>query len=267
MNIRQQTDELQAKYGFGLFPTPAYRPASLGDWRITNHMPAMSNGYLATVGIEAQTVLRRGNKVWMSNGLLERESHSWHVHCAHGVVAVAGLGMGMYAYACAQKAEVELVIVADIDPDIIALMKKTTDFDNWPCRNKVHIIQADALSAEFASQVQALSAGKGVDYFYADIWPNFPAAEAPAQTAHMCLSLKPRAAGWWGQELSFAQDCRRQDCAADEESLQRFFAQLAIPAPMFSAGYLAFCRDAASANGMGPQQSLWQSLKRMLGMN
>ncbi len=198
----QQHHALTAKYGFGLFPLPAYRPVSQGEWRITTHMATMADGYLATTSFEANAVLKKGRAVWMSTCLLEQESHSWHVHCAQGVVVVAGLGMGMYAYAIAMKPSVDLVIVADISSDIIAMMKASTDFDQWPCRDKVIVIEADALSPGFAAQVAQHAGGRAIDYFYADIWPNFPAAEAPAQTARMAHALAPKTAGWWGQELS-----------------------------------------------------------------
>lgn len=256
----QHQDALTAKYGFGLFPLPAYRPVSQGDWRITTHMPTMADGYLPTTAIEAHAVLKRGRTVWMSTCLLEQESHSWHVHCAQGVVVVAGLGMGMYAYAVAMKPSVDLIIVADISPDIIELMKESTNFDHWPCREKVRIIEADALSPGFAAQVAGHAGGRQIDYFYADIWPNFPAAEAPAQTAKMAHALGPKAAGWWGQELSFGQYCQRTECAPDEASLRACFTELEIPMAPVTSGYVDFCRDAMSANGMGPRTSIWKRL-------
>lgn len=253
-------DALTAKYGFGLFPLPTYHPKSQGDWRITTHMPSLANGYLSTTAIEAHAVLKRGHKVWMSTGLLEQESHSWHVHCAKGIVVTAGLGMGMYAYAAAMKQCVDLVIVADISPDIIELMKKATNFDYWPCRDKVKIIEADVLSPGFAAKIADHTGGEPIDYLYADIWPNFPAEEAPAQTAKMTHALRPRAAGWWGQELSFGQHCRRTECPANEDSLRAYFTELDISMPSFTSGYIDFCRDAMVANGMGTTKPIWKRL-------
>ena len=101
---------LLATYGFGLFPLPSYRPVELGDWRVRLHLPSRGDGYLATQALESRAVLTRAGKVWMCTGLLEQESHAWHVHCARGTVVVAGLGLGMYAYAAAMKPEVERVI-------------------------------------------------------------------------------------------------------------------------------------------------------------
>ena len=83
---------LLATYGFGLFPLPSYRPVELGDWRVRLHLPSRGDGYLATQALESRAVLTRAGKVWMCTGLLEQESHAWHVHCARGTVVVAGLG-------------------------------------------------------------------------------------------------------------------------------------------------------------------------------
>ncbi len=242
---------LMSAYGFGLFPLPAYRSASLGEWRIRTHMPSIADGYLATSAIEARAVLTRGREVWMSTGLLEQESHAWHVHCARGIVVAAGVGLGMYTYAAAMKPEVDLVIAADISSDIVALMKESTNFDNWPCRDKVRIVEADALGGDFAARVAECSGGRPVDYLYADIWPNFPATEAPGQTAAMARAIRPAAAGWWGQELSFAQHCRDSGCAADADSLSAYFPAAGVSAPTLTPGYLAFCLDVMKAYGFG----------------
>lgn len=253
----------QATYGFGLFPTPTYRPARQGAWSISTHLPALGDGYLSRAVLEERVVLTRGRKVWMSIGLLEKESHAWHVDCAEGIVVAAGLGMGMYAYAAAMKPEVEMVIVADISADIIKLMQTSTDFDNWPCRDKVRIVQADALTPEFAEEVEELTRGRSVDYLYADIWPNFPAAEAPEQTGAMAEALRPRAAGWWGQELALAEYCRERQQIVSAECFRACFSECGVPVPDCSEGYLSFCRDLMAAYGMGPRRSLGQRLKAL----
>jgi hypothetical protein len=257
-------DILTADYGFGLFPVPVYREASRGDWRIATHLPSLADGYLSPATIEARAVLTRGREVWMSTGLLERESHAWHVHCAQGIVVTAGLGMGMYVYAAAMKQSVDLIIAADMSRDMISLMRQSTDFDHWPCRHKVILIEADVLDPDFAARVAEYTGARPIDYFYADIWTHFPAAEAPGQTAEMARVLVPKAAGWWGQELSFAEYCRRSASCADEESLRAYFTETGTPAPAITPGYVAFCRDAMVAYGMGPKKPLWQRLRNSI---
>lgn len=257
--------DMTASYGFGLFPLPAYRAASRGDWRVRVHLRSLADGYLGTTAMENRAVLTRGRRVWMSTGLLEQESHAWHVHSARGVVVAAGLGLGMYAYAAAMKPEVERVIVGEVSEDIIALMQEAAGFEHWACRDKVTIIQSDTLSPGFADQVARCANGRRVDYLYADIWPNFPAAEAPAETARMVAALKPCAAGWWGQELSFGQHCRANHLAADEETLRAYFAAVGVPVPPLTAGYAAFCRTAMAAHGLGERKSLRQRMAMLFG--
>jgi hypothetical protein len=168
--------------------------------------------------------------------------------------------MGMYVYAAAMKPNVDLVIAADISADLISLMQQSAGFDNWPCRDKVRIIEADALGPDFATRVAECTGGRAVDYLYADIWPDFPAAEAPEQTAAMARALRPKAAGWWGQELSFAQHYCPGEHPVDENSLNTYFGETGIPAPPITPGYAAFCRDAMLANGVGAKRSFWQWL-------
>ena len=258
---------LMDQYGFGLFALPRYRPVEFGDWRIRIHLPAMGKGYLGASVMESRAVLTHRRRVWMSTCLLEQESHAWHVHCARGTVVIAGLGMGMYAYAIAMKPEVERVIVADISPDIIALMRQSTGFDDWPRRDKVTLIEADVLAPDFADRIKALLGETPIDYLYADIWPNFPADEAPAQTAAMARALQPRAAGWWGQELSFARHCLDTEAALDETAFSAYFAGLGVPAPKITAGYAAFAKDAAKANGITSSISLWSRLRAFFQRN
>ena len=255
---------LLTAYGFGLFPLPTYHSAELGDWRVRLHLPSRGDGYLGTQAVESRAVLTRAGKVWMCTGLLEQESHAWHVHCARGTVVVAGLGMGMYAYAAAMKPEVDRVIVADISPDIINLMQAATDFPAWPCRDKVRLIAADVLAADFAPRIAEHTEGRPIDYLYADIWPNFPAAEAPTQTAAMVRCLQPRAAGWWGQELALAYACQARSTPLDAAALTAWFAEQGVPLPPVSAGYIAFCQAVGAAFGCDRPPSLWQRLQRWI---
>lgn len=247
-------------FGFGMFPMPTYREASQGDWRVRLHLPGLGDGYLATTAMQARAVLSCGRTVWMSTGLLEQESHAWHVHCARGVVVTAGLGLGMYVYAAAMKPEVEQVVVVERSADVIALMRQASGFDHWPCRDKVRLLHADALAPSFAARVAQRTGGRPVDYLYADIWPKLPAVQAPTQTAQMVRALHPRAAGWWGQELSFAHWCRAWGFAMTLDNLDSYFEDVDVPAPPLTPGYLAFCLEAITANGLHRPPPLWQRL-------
>jgi hypothetical protein len=236
-----------ARYGFGLFPLPAYRDAAVGAWRMVRHGPGPVEGYVSGLVMEPfRHVLHQGRIAWMSTSLMEQESHAFHVHQAHGVVVVAGLGMAMYAHAAALRPEVERVVVVERSPDVIAVVQEAAGPAGWPGRDKLAILQADALGPDLPAQVGAATGGRRPDYLYADIWPTCGAPEAPAETAAMVRALCPEAAGWWGQELSFGLWCREREQEPDEASLRDYAGRTGVPIPI-TAGYARFCRDVIAA--------------------
>lgn len=236
-----------ARYGFGLFPLPAYRDAAAGAWRVVRYGPGPVEGYTSGLVVEpCRYVLHQGRMAWMSTSLLEQESHAFHVHQARGVVVVAGLGMGMYAYAVSLKPEVERIVVVERAPEVIAVVREAASLACWPGREKMTILKADALGPELPARVEAATGGQRPNYVYADIWPTCGAPEAPAETARMVRALRPRAAGWWGQELSFGLWCRDQGREPDEVSLRTYAERTGVPIPMV-AGYVNFCRDVIAA--------------------
>lgn len=239
---------MRQTYGFNLFPMPKYRPARVGRWRVKGYWPSWGPGYVTPSVLEARTVLSCAGKVWMSTGLMEQESHAWHVHCGHGTVVAAGLGLGMFAFAASAKPEVQRVVVAEVAPEVLRLVKASAGFEAWPCRDKIRLVEVDALAPDFADRMLAATEGMSPDYFFADIWPNFPAAEAPAATAMMGGALGAKAAGWWGQELSFGLWCIQAARWPDESALRNYFTAIGVAAHE-TAGYAAFCRDAMAIHG------------------
>jgi hypothetical protein len=167
---------------------------------------------------------------------------------------VAGLGLAMYAHAVAAKPEVERVVVIEIAADVIDLMRDACGWDYWPDRKKILILEADARDAGIARHVVSASGGRAVDYLFADIWAECADPAASAETAAMVRALRPKAAGWWGQEVSFARWWRDRAGAPAAESeieaaLAEYFAGVGVPVPV-SPGYAAFCRDVIAANGL-----------------
>jgi hypothetical protein len=154
--------------------------------------------------------------------------------------------MGMCLHAIATKEDVRRVVVIEIDPEVIQLMSQSTDFDDWSCRNKITVLQADALAAETAKHVEEAFAGETIDYFYADIWPVFPAPEAPAQTGIMCELYKPAHAGWWGQEVEYGLWNEDSGQPVSIENMTEFFMQTGVKASLIP-GYVSFCEAAISA--------------------
>lgn len=237
---------MQATYGFGLFALPRYREASLGEWRIVRHLASLGDGYISGPLVEpARYVLYHKRTAWMSTGLMEQESHAFHVDQATGLVVAAGLGMGMFAFAACAKPEVERVVVIERTPEVIALTRLAARMDEWPGRDKLEIVHADALVGDLPRQI-GVDAGQP-DYLFADIWHKCAAPRAPDDTAAMVAALKPKAAGWWGQELSFALWCQDRRRAADKAALREYAETLGVPIPI-TEQYPAFCRDVMAAN-------------------
>lgn len=243
-----------ADYGFGLFALLPYREHRRGPWRLVRHLPSIADGYVSPMAVEgARHVLYHRRTPWMSTGLMERESHAYHVHAARGAVVVAGLGLAMYAHAIAAKADVERVIVIEICADVIELMRIASGWDTWPDRRKMLILHADARQAATAGAVAECLDGGRPDYLFADIWRRCDEPQAPEEMAAMVRMFRPRQAGWWGQELAFAAWARASQAdesdanVATEGLLRTFFAETGVPVPLTS-GYAAFCRDVTAAS-------------------
>lgn len=257
--------DMRALYGFGLFPLPEYRASRVGPWRLECHRGSLAHGYITRAVVEpVRCVLYRDRVPWMSTGLLEQESHAWHVHRARGRVVVFGLGMGLYLHAVAAKPEVERVIVVDNAPEVLAVLRDAAAIDHWSGHEKITHIEADALDPATPERVRDALGGLRPDYLYADIWPTYPDPEAPAQTAALVKALEPVEAGWWGQELSFALWAYR----AAGGTLEDYAAEVGVPfAP--TDGYRAFCRDAAAITDIaglaGDRPTFGQRIKQLFG--
>lgn len=245
MKLETVSKEFQISYGFGVpFDLPDYEPSRLGDWAIKARPGGVSSSYLSELVVEPPYfLLSKGDEVWMSTGLIEVESHAWHLHKARGNILVAGLGMGMFAYAAAAKPDVSRVVVIERDPAVIALMKLSTQFEEWSHRNKVVILQGDALDQSMAHQVLEAFEGLPPDYLYADIWPVFPAPEAPQQTRDMIALYSPAEAGWWGQEIEYGVWLEEQNGIPDLPMLEKFFKEYDVRVSV-TKGYSDFCADA-----------------------
>jgi hypothetical protein len=247
-HLKALSAEYEAAYGFGLpWCLPDYCPASVGPWTLSRKPAGTAQSYLAEHWVDQpHHLLCRRGEAWMTTSMLEIESHAWHFRCSHGNVLVAGLGMGMFLHAVAAKPDVERVVVIEIDPDVIELFKAATDFVKWPHRDKIVIVNLDALDGSAASTVSSAFHGRRPDYLYADIWPDFPAEAAPSQTRAMCALYRPVSAGWWGQEVEYGLWLDGDHRVASVEDLEEFFQRHEIPA-IVTGGYVGFCQAAVEA--------------------
>jgi hypothetical protein len=218
---------MHARYGFGLFSLPRYRDARAGEWRIVQQLPSLAAGYVTGPRVEAHRyVLYRGGIAWMSTSILEQESHAFHVSQATGDVVTAGLGMGMFVYAAAIRPEVRRIIVIEQSPEVKRVMADATEFDRWPERSKVVLVEGDVAAPDLSERVSLALGGGQPDYLFVDIWSVCADPAAPRQAAELVTRLRPRRAGWWGQELSFGRWCSGiLPCAVERRSLQMYWVK------------------------------------------
>ena len=242
--LKTLSREYEDAYGFGLpCAIPDYRNADVGSWSVRTRPGGLGESYLAENCVDGpHHVLSREGEPWMSTAMLEIESHAWHLHCSAGNVLIAGLGMGMFLHAVAAKEEVKKVVVLEIDPDVIDLFKFSSDFDIWPHREKIVILNADALSPTTMDDVKTAFSGSRPDYLYVDIWPVFPAAEAPEDTRKLVEFHRPVAAGWWGQEVEYGLWTEAANTCVSVDSLEDFFRHHGVDVPV-TQGYAGFCEQ------------------------
>lgn len=89
--------------------------------------------------------LSEGDRTYMSLIPHEIMTMEEPIRKAHGRVATYGLGMGYFAFMASLKDDVESVTVVEFDPSVISIFKSFF-LPLFPHPEKIHIVQADALS-------------------------------------------------------------------------------------------------------------------------
>lgn len=178
---------------FPSMPAPPYNPVRGANWSLDQAYIIASPGYFT--GPRALTwmnyLLKRDGIAWMSLTPGEVESQAPHVAAARGTVVVCGLGMGVVAYAMSARQAVERVVVVERDPEVIAMFHAFSNFEHWPQRTKVEIVQSDACTFRM----------DGVDFLYADIWPYYRMDTMLPDMRRMHANMPAPLCGYWGQEL------------------------------------------------------------------
>lgn len=104
-----------------------------------------------------------GKMPWMSVCPSEISTIDPFINKAFGRVLILGLGLGYYPFAISALSNVSEITVVEINPVIINLFNKHI-FNQFPHKNKIKIVQADAL--EYLDKLN----GGEFDYCFADIW-------------------------------------------------------------------------------------------------
>jgi hypothetical protein len=188
---------------------PQYRSVARGPWSIRRIMMAAARAYWGKIyQISGAVILcapgDQDKASWMSMVPFEIESQEIGLSAARGHTVVLGLGMGWGDRQCRTRANVDRVTVIERDPDVIALVEASGIFDQLPqsVRDKVDIIQADALTWRPSTPVDSLQA---------DIWEKLVLARKLDDVRHMQDNIGAASLYFWGQEMEFWRfACRRQ---------------------------------------------------------
>lgn len=231
-------------------PTPRYRAVQGQNWHLREAMIIASPGYFS--GPRMLTwmnyLLVRDGETWMSLVPGEVESQMPHLAAAHGTVVVCGLGMGVMAYAVSARQQVERVVVVERDLEVIDMFKQFSDFDSWPQRHKVEIVQSDALTY----------ARDGVDFLYADIWPYYRMDCMVSDMRRMHANIPAPLCGYWGQELDMVDWAATQGTARDDfgaEHVRAFTKHHGLPLTgLENPDYPVLCRQAAVNPAIGAKR-------------
>ncbi len=231
-------------------PTPAYRPVAAANWRLDRAFIVAAPGYFT--GPRPldwmNALLVRDGRTWMSLVPGEMESQMPHLAAARGTVVVCGLGMGVMAYAVSARRAVERVVVVEKDPEVIAMFRQFADFETWPQRAKIDIVEADA------RQVRV----DGVDFLYADIWPCYRMDCMVPDMQAIQGNIQAPLCGYWGQELDMVDRARAWGVAIkdfDASHVRDFIAETGLPLiGLEEPRYPELCRMAAVNPAIGARR-------------
>ena len=235
---------------YPVMPAPHYRVGQGPNWALRQAMFAVVPGYFS--GPRPVTwptfLLVRDGMTWMSLTPGEVESQIPHLAAAHGTVVVCGLGMGVMAYAVAARQAVKRLIVVEKDPEVLDIFHQCTDFESWPQRHKIELVQADA--CEYRQD--------GVDFLYADIWPFYRMDCMITDFKRMHANIPAPSCGYWGQELDMVDWAISQGTALEDFSAQHvqdFQALHDLPLiGLENPDYPLLCRKAAVNPAIGAKR-------------
>jgi len=231
-------------------PTPTYRLVDMGQWQLHQPFIVACPGYFTPPRplTWTNTILTRDGVTWMSLTPCEVESQLPHLMAAKGTVVVCGLGLGVMAYAVSALRAVDKLIVVERDPEVIAAFRQFADFDLWPQRGKVELVQSDA--REFRQD--------GVDFLYADIWPFYRMDCMIEDMRAIHRNVPAPACGYWGQELDMVDAALAQGVALEDfaaEHVEAFARSHSLPLiGLEQPRYPELCRMAAVNPAIGSKR-------------
>lgn len=228
-------------------PTPSYRLVKMGNWQLSEAYIIACPGYFTPPRQLdwMNVILSRDGVCWMSLTPCEIESQLPHLMASKGTVVVCGLGLGVMAYAVSALRAVDRVIVIERDPEVIEAFYQFANFDAWPQRGKVEVIEGDA---------RKVSVGN-VDFLYADIWPYYRMDCMIEDMKAIHRHIPAPTCGYWGQELDMVDAALAKGVALEDFSAQHvtdFATTHGLPLiGLEQPSYAELCRMAAVNPAIG----------------
>jgi ribosomal protein S18 acetylase RimI-like enzyme len=174
---------------------PIYRPATLGNWSLKKVKQVAQFGYFQDwQGQGDIDAFYYAEQTWMSNARDEVDSQTPHIAAAFGHTVLMGAGMGIALFNLLSKPDVTRVTLIERDPQVIELLRQSTDFETWPGIGKLRIVITDAL---------AYLPDLPVDHLYVDIWATPGEQRSIPDMQRIQANVCASQLGWWGQELLF----------------------------------------------------------------
>lgn len=223
-NGTKDTIEYPSWWPVPIFPN--YKTGTFGEWELKKFNLPLARGYFSgmTVPKNDNYLLMKGNSIWMSITPMEIDSQSMFIAAAKGTVVAGGLGMGWTIYNMAMKPEVDEVTVYEIDEQVIEIFFQTSDFDNWPCKDKINIIRHDVKDPMILDEP--------VDLLYMDIWQKMNDSKAQPDTLVVCEKISAKRVGWWTMELDYINFMTNQGLSigsANKETHDAWVASTGLP--------------------------------------
>jgi hypothetical protein len=178
---------------------PEYAEGEHGMWRIDSFEVPLLRGYWRGLRPVLSRCYRlfKGNEIWMSTTPMELESQQHALACFKGRVVIAGAGMGITIYNAVTNPAVESVTVIEIDEDVIELLERQAEVNDWPNWSKVRWINDDALLIGAAELLLP------ADFLWVDIWETLGSNRAFNESMAIQRRVNAKEVGWWGMELDF----------------------------------------------------------------
>ena len=198
---------------------PIYRPVNIGNWSLKKVKQVAQFGYFQDwQGQGDIDVLNFCEQTWMSNARDEVDSQTPHIAAAFGHTVLMGAGMGIALFNLLSKPVVTQVTLIEHDPQVIDLLRQSTNFESWPGIGKLRIEISDALT---------YLPDQPVDHLYADIWAAPGEPQSIPDMQKIQANVRAGQVGWWGQELLFLDWLAGETPTAEKYSA--WAAELGLP--------------------------------------